>query len=562
LENLHHGGTSAGMDDAQLLERIASGRDEVSRMAFEVIVARHGRMVLWVCRQALKNPHDAQDAFQATFLVLAERAGLIRCGDCLASWLFGVARRVCARARLAANRRYVHERKSAEQTASSGPSNSDVDHAVIHEEIARLPERYRLPVILCYLEGLTYEVAADRLGCPLGTLSIRLSRARGRLRSRLLRRGLSASVSLPAVASPASPGVPSGLALEATRLALRFMSHREVGGGTVPSNVVNLAQGVLKAMQTTTTMKTLMLGFGVIVVAGLGGLAWSKAGEGPRAEDPPKVAGKNSPPLAGDLAKLQGFWIKIDPGRGNKELASMTWEISGTTLINRTKQGDGREGEHRSEIRVDEQITPHGIDLVQNTTPTSRQGVKGKEREMVERCIYKIEGELLTICGRPGFNQPRPTEFPGAEGGDSLEVSVYRRGKPAASVASSKTTAVVLGGDLARLQGVWVAERLGPGRDMTATVKVEVDVMTFSMTTPSSDSRRIATVTLDEKARPRSFDLASDGPKPVRVRGIYQLDGDSLTLRLGSPDGPRPTELKAEGPDPFSLLILKRRPIP
>jgi len=564
LAALCEAGSSAGLADAELLERIAIGRDEASRSAFEVIVARHGRMVLEVCRRALDDPHDAQDAFQATFLVLARRAGSIRRGDALASWLFGVSRRVCARARAEVARRRVHERRAAERMARPGRADDGCDHAAVHEEIARLPERYRLPVVLCYLEGLTYQAAADRLGCPLGTIGVRLGRARDRLRSGLRRRGLSAPAGLMAVAPTIPPGVPAGLAEGATRLALRFVDHGAAVGGASPPHAVDLARGVLGTMRTTTTVKAMMIGCGLVVAAGLGGLAWSEAGpvESPRDQARPKIARQAPPPPAGDLGRLQGTWISVDPARNNKRIASQTWEIQGATLIDRTRDIGGVEQENRSEIRLDERAAPRGIDLVQKSTPVSREGVRGEEREAVVRGLYKIEGETLTLCGRRGIDQPRPAGFPGAGGDDSLLVLAFRRGRPPGPAVAPGAPVVPPGGDLGRLQGTWAADRLGPGREIQVTVTIAGDVMTTTTDTPRSTMRRSDTLTLDEGTRPRSLDLKSGGAEPWKILGIYDLDGDTLTLRFGPPDGSRPTDLKAEGPDPLSLLTLKRRPIP
>ena len=137
------------------------------------------------------DPHDAQDAFQATFLVLLRRAGSIRKRDSLASWLFGVAMRVARQARYAAIARRFHERHAGERAAAlaqAGDENSD-SLAVLHEEIARLPDRYREPIVLCHLEGLSTAAAAQRLGCPQGTILSRLARGRERLRQKLSQQG-------------------------------------------------------------------------------------------------------------------------------------------------------------------------------------------------------------------------------------------------------------------------------------------------------------------------------------------------------------------------------------
>src|SRR5262249_6928081 len=153
---------------------------------------RHGPMVLGVCRQVLRDADDAQDAFQATFLVLARRAGSVRKADSVASWLHGVALRIAVRAKVEAARRRAHERPSAARRVpwpadDRGPPGS---WSALREEIDRLRGHSREPVVLCSLEGLSPEGAALRIGCPGGTVLSRLSRARERIRERLVRRGL------------------------------------------------------------------------------------------------------------------------------------------------------------------------------------------------------------------------------------------------------------------------------------------------------------------------------------------------------------------------------------
>jgi polysaccharide biosynthesis/export protein len=197
IQTLFDAGTSSGLSDRQLLERFAGGRDAAAEAAFEVLVTRHGPMVLRVCHNVLGDLSDAQDAFQATFLVLTKRSHSIRRLESVGSWLYGVACRVAARARVEAARRRAAERRGGElrlvQAVDPAESNKP-DHAefgpIVQEEVRRLPEKYRAVVALCYWEGLTQEQAATQLGCPLGTVRSRLARARSRLHTRLTRRGL------------------------------------------------------------------------------------------------------------------------------------------------------------------------------------------------------------------------------------------------------------------------------------------------------------------------------------------------------------------------------------
>jgi RNA polymerase sigma factor (sigma-70 family) len=165
LQAIFEGGTVAGLTDGQLLDRFVARRAEEAEPAFNALVARHGPMVLRVCRGILRNHQDAEDAFQATFLVLARKAGSLWVRDSMGPWLHGVACRVAGASRAAAARRRTHESRAAGMTPTlvSGENCDDVG-PIIHEEIARLPERYRAPVVLCDLEGRTYEEAARVLG--------------------------------------------------------------------------------------------------------------------------------------------------------------------------------------------------------------------------------------------------------------------------------------------------------------------------------------------------------------------------------------------------------------
>jgi RNA polymerase sigma factor (sigma-70 family) len=190
---LFRSGTVAGMTDAQLLERFATRRGPESEAAFAALVARHGPMVLAVCRQLLRDAHDADDAFQAAFLTLAGKAGTLWQPSRLGPWLHGVAVRKSRKLKQQRERRWRHERRGAIRAGEASPAESRAEHfeesAALHEELARLPEKYRAPIVLCYLQGHTHETAAAALGWPLGTVRGRLARARDQLRARLTARG-------------------------------------------------------------------------------------------------------------------------------------------------------------------------------------------------------------------------------------------------------------------------------------------------------------------------------------------------------------------------------------
>ena len=189
LGDLFTSGTVAGMTDRELLDRFVTGSRAASETAFAALISRHGPMVLGVCRRALTDSHDVDDAFQATFLILLRKAPSVRVQDSLGRWLYGVSRKVARRARLDASRRPVSAGETSEFWEVPEQPRDEVG-SILDEEIGRLPSRYGEAVRLCYLEGMALKDAAVRLGCPVGTVGSRLTRAKGLLRSRLMRRGL------------------------------------------------------------------------------------------------------------------------------------------------------------------------------------------------------------------------------------------------------------------------------------------------------------------------------------------------------------------------------------
>jgi RNA polymerase sigma factor (sigma-70 family) len=274
-------GTVTGLTDGQLLERFTTRQGKPAEMAFAAIVERHGPMVLRVCRSHARDYHDAQDAFQATFLVLVRKARSLWVRDSLGPWLHRVAQRLADRARRDALCRKAPEFGAVKDLAAQQIDMPDGELApLLHEEIDRLPERYRVPLVLCELEGRTHEEAARHLGCPVGTVKSRLSRGRDRLRDRLQRRGL-APVLTGAMswisAETARAAVPAALKQATTALALIGGAGGSVPGA-FPATVAALTEGVCRTMFLT-KVKLVAAGLTVAIAAtGAGVLAQQESG--------------------------------------------------------------------------------------------------------------------------------------------------------------------------------------------------------------------------------------------------------------------------------------------
>jgi RNA polymerase sigma factor (sigma-70 family) len=257
LGSLFEGGSAAGLSDRQLLERFTARGEPADEAAFAAIVARHGPMVLGVCRQLLGDHHHAEDAFQATFFVLARQARSIREPDRLGNWLYGVALRTARQARAQIDCRRRTEEESSARQAVECPSTADralierEQADALHVEIDRLPGAFRAPVVLCYFEGLTLDEAAHRLRWPVGTTRSRLARAREKLRRGLLRRGFAPSGAAIAAMLPprsAQASVSSLLCETTTRAAIPFAARRAAIGRALSAPAAALAQEVLNTM--------------------------------------------------------------------------------------------------------------------------------------------------------------------------------------------------------------------------------------------------------------------------------------------------------------------------
>ncbi len=257
----------ANQTDRELMDRFLRQQDET---AFAALVQRHGPMVLGLCRRILAHEQDAEDAFQATFLILVRRAGTIENPDLLGSWLYGVAYRTARKARAQAARRREQERQVASVTAAEEPP---VDHAwrelrsALDDELNRLPEKYRLPLVLCYLQGLTNEEAARRLGWPPGSMSYRLARGREMLRDRMQGRDREASAGFFALVLALRPegGSLPGHLVDAT------VQAGVAGGqaGVVSGKVAALVDATLRGMTAARRklLHTLLILLGALAVS-------------------------------------------------------------------------------------------------------------------------------------------------------------------------------------------------------------------------------------------------------------------------------------------------------
>jgi RNA polymerase sigma factor (sigma-70 family) len=271
----------ADLTDGQLLECFVSRREPA---ALEALVRRHGPMVWGVCRRVLGNYHDAEDAFQATFLVLVRKAASIRSGAKVGNWLYGVARQTALKARATGARR-----KERESLVNELPEPALMDRdlwgdlqPLLDQEVSWLPEKYRTVIVLCGLEGMALREAARQLGCPEGTVASRLARARTMLARRLARHGLAVSGGTLAAAlseKTASASVPASAMSSTIQALTQVVAEPTAAIGVISVNSAALTEGVLKAMFVNQLLRTgAVLILLVVTTIGLVGAGWLSHG--------------------------------------------------------------------------------------------------------------------------------------------------------------------------------------------------------------------------------------------------------------------------------------------
>jgi RNA polymerase sigma factor (sigma-70 family) len=290
-------GDVAGLSDAELVGRFAERRDEA---AFTALVRRYGTVVLGVCRRVLRHEQDAEDAFQATFLVLARNAASVQRAGAVGNWLYGVAYNVARKAKAMRHRRGVKEQEAAARQRRETPAAVLDDlQEILDRELEALPDKYRTAVVLCDLLGLTVGEAAGRAGCPPKTLGTRLRRGRSLLAGRLTRRGVAVSAAALAVvlSRSATAATPSPLIAVTVQAAIGFAAG---SAAAVSPAVAVLTRGVASVMVPKTLKTVVLLACGVVVLAGLSAGSLSGLSGGPA--QPVALAAHVSPEPAGQAA--------------------------------------------------------------------------------------------------------------------------------------------------------------------------------------------------------------------------------------------------------------------
>jgi RNA polymerase sigma factor (sigma-70 family) len=539
--------------DRELLSRFVLRQDEA---AFTALLRRHGPLVLGVCQRVLHNPHDAEDAFQATFLVLARKAHCVAKQDSLASWLHGVASRTALRARAGIARRREKERQVAAMTAEDatpGAVWADL-WPVLDEEVHRLPEKYRVPFVLCYLQGKTNEEAARLLGCPKGTILSRLATARAKLRSRLTRRGIAVSAGLLAAAlseGVASAVLPPLLVGPTAKAALAVVSG-QAATGLVSTEVLALMRGSLRAMLLS-KLKVVTAVLLAVSALGTGGVLFAHRSDG---SEPPAKREPSRPETQKDEEAIRGTWAVANLEQVNHEptkdeqAAFQAGALKVVITADRIIYPDKSEATYQ----LDPGQTPKRIDLT----------VASDRKTVTVPGIYSLQGDRLKLCyGREGDRKP-PASFDvtKAEPGTFPTCWTLRRDDPPPAKAGPREDAAAK--ELKAMAGDWDVVGLESGGRKASAEQMKGMRWSFRGSTmqpidPRDESGEKAEVKLDPSRSPKHIDLVVvEGPRKGKtVHGIYKWEDGKLTICLQEGEG-RPKDFTAAQGSNQGVIILEK----
>jgi RNA polymerase sigma-70 factor (ECF subfamily) len=436
--------TLSDLPDQQLIDQFLASGDE---SAFEALVRRHGPMVYRVCWRVLQHPQDVEDAFQATFLVLAQKLRTVRKHTSLASWVHGVAHRVALKAKAqAATRRRYEQQATSHVAVHVDEANWGELRAILDAELTSLPEKWRLPLILCYLQGQTQDEAARELGWSKNTLRRRLGEARSALGRRLGQRGVTWSAACSAVLYSdcvVPTALPPRLVGHTVEAAARVAAGQGVSAAIASANAVALMKGVLIAMKLT-TLKIAFIRFSILSALSVLVVCQSyfslKGSEIAPQLDPAGQTGKvgkkaaSATPARGDLAKLQGVWtghlVEIG-GRALPEQKPFTEQfkvrvrikareitLRGPTFA--TMVAFGSPVDTTFTFKIDESRSPKHIDL---TAPRAEDDI----HQLMALGLYELDrdGNGLVLCLNT-LNKKRPKESRTAAGTSQVLIHLKR----------------------------------------------------------------------------------------------------------------------------------------
>jgi RNA polymerase sigma factor (sigma-70 family) len=408
----------AGLTDGQLLEEYLGRRDEA---ALEALVKRHSPMVWGVCRRLLRHSHDAEDAFQATFLVLVRKAASIVPKALVGNWLYGVAHQTALNARATAIRQSKREKRMTDMPEPEAPQGNlwRELQPLLDQELSRLPDKYRATIVLCDLEGKTRKEAARQLGVPPGTVAGQLARARTMLAKRLARHGLGASggALAAALSQNAATASVSPLVVSSTIKAVTLAAAGNVASGMISAKVVALTEGVVKAMLLT---KLKIAGVLILLIS------FATYGVGVLARD--AMASVQTAQAKEQLAKPKGD-IKNQPNqvteKSDQERLQGTWK-----LVDRKFMGEDFPGESLQLIFAKDRLEYQWETYFLEGTFKLEQSGTFKTLDMEAHgkthvCLYRLEGDKLILATPNGFWGPRPKDLTSTKSDQSKMVLTF-----------------------------------------------------------------------------------------------------------------------------------------
>jgi len=527
-------------------ELLTSFIEQLDMGAFETIVRRHGAMVFGVCQRVLRHRQDAEDAFQATFLVLARKASSVVPREALANWLYGVARKASLKAREMNARRRKREARSSgtsEPVSSAAIGLSQELRDLLDSELARLPDHYRSVIVLCDLEGRTRKEAARHLKCPVGSVSSRLSRARDMLARRLTRRGvvLAGSFLCGVLTTESTFGMHSKLMVLTIKATIQLLTRCSGMDGAIPERVRSLTEGVLQMMTMShrKALATVFFALAIVGVSAYGFVAGTEPPPPPKQPNQPSGAAPTAPKANTDL---QGIWIlqtaehfREDGGSAWMKFMDDHYQFVVTNEFLIWKRGST---DRELTYKTEPEKVPGYIDM--------KVLAEGPDKGKLIRGIYAIAGDELKLC-EAAVGEERPTQFSITGQGRGRTLYTLSRQHPKGINYSQK-----------ELQGRWTLvscreNRAGVGiateggktgntliwnRDSADRVGqmslvIEGNTVTMIQKEKRIENRSEGKITFYAND-PQSIDFPIDGNT---CKGIYSVQGDTLVLAYGDAGG-------------------------